>query len=426
MRSGARRLIQLAAIGLQMTTSAVLIAACGGQSSLAADETAGQDFARIERGRYMAAAADCAACHTDPKSAAAFAGGRRIPTPFGTLISPNITPDRETGIGGWSEAQFEAAVREGERPDGARLYPAMPFAYYRKMTHEDVAAIRAYLSTLPAVSHAVNSNQLPFPLSIRAGMYFWDALYFNDEPFKDDPQRSSEWNRGAYLVLGPGHCAACHTPKTFLGGDRQNEALQGYSLQGWFAPNITDDDALGLGRWADDQIAAFLKSGHSAVSAAAGPMGEVVTDSTSLLSEPDLHAIAVYLKGRPSSLSPGRALAAADPEMKAGAAIYQDLCSACHQSDGRGVPYMIPSLAQDSAVASREATSVIHALLDGAQSVATTAEPTGASMPAFGGHLTDEQLAAVATYIRNSWGHAAAATTADDFRKARKENPDQG
>jgi mono/diheme cytochrome c family protein len=404
----------------------VALAACSGRSGLAADEPAGQEIASVERGRYLAAAADCTACHTDPATGVPYAGGRPVPTPFGKMIAPNITPDNDTGVGHWTDAQFDAAVREGIRPDGSRLYPAMPFPYFRKMTREDVVAIRAYLATVPPVRHAVESNELPFPFDIRAVMRVWDALYFDDLPFKADPQQSSEWNRGAYLALGPGHCAACHTPKDFLGGDRKERAFQGYSLQGWFAPNITNDSALGLGRWSDREVVAFLKNGHSAVSAAAGPMGDVVSNSTSHLAESDLHAIAQYLKSLPSNSSAAHALSADDPAMQAGAAIYHDLCAACHQSDGRGVPYMIPDLAQDSAVSSREATSVIQVLINGAQSVATAGEPTGASMPAFGKHLSDEELAAVATYIRNSWGHAAAATTPEDFQKARKNTHAQG
>lgn len=381
----------------------------------------GEDFGQIERGRYMVAAADCGACHTNQPNGAAFAGGRLIETPFGAVAASNITPDKDTGIGNWSEAQFEAAVREGKRPDGSRLYPAMPYPYYRKMTREDVLAIRAYLLTLPPVHNTVESNRLPFPYNIRASVRLWNAIYFQDEPYKNDPGRSAEWNRGAYLVQGPGHCAACHTPKTVLGGDHRDEAYQGYSLQGWFAPNITDDKALGLGDWSDADIVAYLRSGHNRVAAASGPMGEVVAQGSSQMQESDLHAIATYLKSDQPRATPGRALAVSDPPMKAGAAIYQDVCSACHQTNGTGVPYLIPDLAATSSVASREPTSIIRVLLQGSQSVATQAEPTGPSMPSFGRQLSDAQIAAVATYIRNSWGHAASAVSEGDVHKARKE-----
>ena len=381
----------------------------------------GQDFAQIEHGRYMVAAADCAACHTDLAHAGAFAGGRPIQTPFGEVASSNITPDKETGIGSWTDAQFDAAVREGKRPDGSHLYPAMPYPYYRKMAHADVLAIRAYLQSVPPVHNLVESNRLPFPFSIRASVGVWNALYFSDEPWKADAGRSAEWNRGSYLVQGPGHCAACHTPKTILGGDHRDRAYQGYSLQGWFAPNITDDKALGLGAWSQADIVAYLKGGHNRIAAASGPMAEVVADGSSQLQESDLRAIATYLKSAQSASEVSPPLATDDPAMKAGAAIYQDVCSACHQLDGTGVPYLIPDLAGASSVSSREPTSIIRVLLHGTQSVATTAEPTGASMPAFGPQLTDAQIAAVATFIRNSWGHAAAGVTESDVHKARKD-----
>ncbi|MGB9332910.1 MAG: c-type cytochrome [Steroidobacteraceae bacterium] len=399
--------------------AAALLALAGGSPGQAADE---QDFAQIEHGRYMVAAADCAACHTNLPNGAGFAGGRAIQTPFGMVASSNITPDKESGIGRWTDAEFEAAVREGKRPDGSHLYPAMPYPYYRKMTHADVLAMRAYLQTVPPVHNLVESNRLPFPFDIRASVGVWNAMYFSDEPFKADPRRSAEWNRGAYLVQGPGHCAACHTAKTILGGDHRDRAYQGYSLQGWFAPNLTDDNALGLGEWSQADIVAYLKGGHNRIAAASGPMAEVVADGSSQLQESDLRAIATYLKSEQSRSEVSPPVAADDPAMQAGAAIYQDVCSACHQLKGTGVPYLIPDLASASSVSSREPTSIIRVLLHGTQSVATAAEPTGASMPAFGRQLTDAQIAAVATFIRNSWGHAAAAVTESDVHKARKDS----
>ncbi len=390
-----------------------------GASGVAKTAPSSEENALVARGRYMTAAADCAPCHQDPRTGAEFAGGRALPTPFGTLLSANITPDDQTGIGQWTDTQFEAAVREGRLPDGARLYPAMPYVYYRKLSHEDLLAIRAYLRTVAPVRHAVTTNQLPFPFNIRAGMHLWDALYFKDEPFSPDPSESPAWNRGAYLVQGPGHCAACHTSKNFLGADRADRNLQGYSLQGWFAPNITGDEKRGLGGWSVPQIVALLKNGHSAMASVSGPMGEVVIHSTTRMSDEDLDAIAVYLKGQRSQPMARTPVAASDPQMKAGAAIYHDVCSACHQHDGQGVPYMVPNLSKDPAVASGDASSIVQVLLHGDEGLATPGEPTGASMPSFGWKLSDEQLAAVATYIRNSWGNAAPATPEKEFRKAR-------
>ena len=248
------------------------LAACGSATVQAGDPPTAQDFSAIQRGRYLATVADCVACHTDPDGGRPFAGGRPIETPFGTVVSANITPDRETGIGSWTARQFDLAVRHGKRPDGKRLYPAMPYVYYSKMSAVDVQAIRAYLNTVPAVHQEVQTNQLPFPFDIRAGMRLWDALYFDSAPFSADPAKPPAWNRGAYLVQGPGHCGSCHTPKTILGGDKTSEALQGYSLQEWTAPDITNDEHLGLGSWSAEDITQFLKNGHNRFAAAAGPI----------------------------------------------------------------------------------------------------------------------------------------------------------
>jgi mono/diheme cytochrome c family protein len=377
-----------------------------------------QNFAQIERGRYLTRVADCAACHAGVEGAP-FAGGRPIETPFGVILAPNITPDSATGIGNRSDAQFDAAVRDGRMPDGSRLYPAMPYPYYTKMSRADVVAIRAYLRTVPAVHNAVVVNQLPFPYRMRSVMAFWDALYFKAGEYREDPTKSPTWNRGAYLVEGPAHCGACHTPKSSLGGDEEKRAYQGYTLQGWFAPDITNDDATGLGRWSATDIVEYLKRGHNRYSAASGPMGEEVMDSSSRWTDADLGAIAEYLKSQPARHDSVRSLAASDPVMTAGAAIYWDACSACHKADGSGVPYLFPDIAQAPSIASRDPTTLIRVVLQGAETVATDEEPTGPQMPAFGWQLTDVQVAAVTTYIRNSWSHAAPAVTEGEVHAAR-------
>ena len=279
-----------------MAGTAAVIAACG---TFADTRTDLQNFAEIEKGRYLASAADCVACHTVWPNGARFAGGRPIETPFGNIVSANITPDRETGIGSWSDDQFDDAVRRGIRPNGARLYPAMPYPYYTKMSREDVLAIRSYLKALEPVRNPVLTNTLPFPFNIRTSMCVWNVLFFKDERFKPDPQKSDVWNRGAFLVEGPGHCGACHTPKNFLGGDKSGEYLRGSNLQDWFAPDITNDERTGLGRWSLDEVAEFLKSGHNRVGAAVGPMAEEVMHASSAMSESDLKAIATYLKDQP-------------------------------------------------------------------------------------------------------------------------------
>ena len=377
-----------------------------------------QDFAEIERGRYLTAAADCAACHDAP-AGAPFSGGRPIETPFGVIVAPNLTPDAETGIGGWSDADFDAAVRAGKRRDGTLLYPAMPFPYYAKMSRADVHAIRSYLNTVAPVRHAVVANQLPFPFNIRTSMLVWDALYFEGGEFKADSAKSAAWNRGAYLVEGPGHCGACHTPKTLLGGDETSQALQGYAIQGWFAPNITNEERRGLGGWSVDDIVAYLRSGHNRIAAATGPMAEEVALSSSRMTEADLDGIATYLKNEPTRTDSVSPLSSTDPRMTAGAAIYRDACSGCHAIDGKGVPELFPALANSSAVRSDDPASLVRVILRGARSVATKDEPTAPAMPAFGWQLDDDQVAAVVTYIRNSWGSAAPAVSGDAVRKTR-------
>jgi mono/diheme cytochrome c family protein len=380
-----------------------------------------QDFSLVNRGRYLVDAADCTSCHTVPGSSQPFAGGRPIETPFGTLISPNITPDPDTGIGTWTDDQFDAAVRYGRTRNGAHLYPAMPFPYYARMSRDDIEAIRAYLNTVTAVHNDVraNQNQLPFPLNIRGVMAFWDRLYFKPGEFQPRADKSEEWNRGAYLVEGPGHCGACHTPKTILGGDESAKALRGFALQGWFAPDITSGQGA-LADWTADDIATYLRTGHNRNAAAAGLMGEVVTLSTSKMSDADLTAIAVYLKdvsgSAPSSTTP-----AGQDVLAAGGAIYQDLCSSCHAADGKGVPSLFPNLGEAATVSATDPTTVLRVILQGAQSVSTDKEPTGPAMPAFGWQLNDVQVAAVASYVRDRFGKKASAVTEQQVQKMRSQ-----
>ncbi|HUN48214.1 MAG TPA: cytochrome c [Stellaceae bacterium] len=400
-------------------------AACGLLLLLATAGTAsadpdGQSFDQISRGRYLAALGDCAACHTIP-GGPLYGGGRPLETPFGTLLAPNLTPDRETGIGGWTGEQFVAALRDGKFP-GGHLYPAMPYTYYARMTRDDALAIRAYLATVEPVRNDVVSNQLPFPFSIRASMVAWNALFFTPGEFKPVAGKSAEWNRGAYLVEGLGHCGMCHTEKNFLGGDHTSRALQGGVLQGWFSPNVTGDARTGVGGWSVDDIVEYLQTGHNRIAAATGPMSEVITNSTSKLDREDLAAIATYLKDTaPQGGAAPAPLAANDPAMRAGAAVYIDHCGACHAPAGTGIVGLFPSLKGSPSVQSADATSLIRVVLEGAQSVATDPAPTGAAMPSFGWKLNDDQIAAVITYIRNSWGNAASAVSTGDVGKSRKQ-----
>jgi cbb3-type cytochrome c oxidase subunit III len=393
--------------------AAATLCVCAGPSRSASS----QDFAAVERGRYLTTAADCGSCHTTPGSAHPFAGGRPIETPFGVLAAPNITPDRETGIGAWTDDEFDAAVRRGRSRDGARLYPAMPFPCYTRMSRQDVTDIRAYLDTVEPVHNAVTVNRLPFPFDLRSSMIAWDAMYFTPGEFRPDASKSKEWNRGAYLVQGPGHCGACHTPKTLLGSDESSKALHGSVLQGWTAPEITGKQG-SLRDWSVEDIAAYLKTGHNKNAAAAGLMGEVVGRSTSHLTDGDVEDIAIYLKDLSGS-APGKTASPDKDVMNAGAAIYQDLCSACHRGDGKGVPQMFPNLTEVATVSAARPDTVLRVIIQGAASVSTEKEPTGPAMPAFGWQLDDAQIAAVATYVRSHFGKQDSAVSAADVGKAR-------
>jgi mono/diheme cytochrome c family protein len=378
-----------------------------------------QDFPQIERGRYLTIAGDCAACHTQPGSDKAFAGGRPIETPFGTLASPNITPDLETGIGAWTDDEFVNALTLGTGRNGKPLYPAMPYTYMTKTTRGDALAIRAYLNTIQAVRNPVTVNQLAFPFDVRDGMRAWNALYFRPGTFQPRADKSLEWNRGAYLAEGLMHCGLCHTPKNLAGGDETSRRLQGNALQGWFAPNITSDERRGVGGWSIDDIVAYLKTGHNRTSAASGPMAEMVALSSSQLTDADLRGLAIYLKDQPGQTQE-TPTAAGDGVMNVGAAIYADECSACHTPKGTGIPELFPSLAGAPSVQQSDPTSVIRVVLRGARSVGTNAAPTAPGMPSFGWLLTNEQVAAVATYIRQAWGNSAPPVSAGDVARARK------
>lgn len=397
----------------------VALSLCAG--SAVAGDIDPQDFNQLERGHYLAIVGDCAACHTLPGSGHDFAGGRVLETPFGNLIAPNITPDPLTGIGAWTDDEFVNALTKGTGRDGTHLYPAMPYTYYSKVTRDDALAIRAYLNSVPAVHNPVEPDQLPFPVNIRASMMIWNRLFFAPGQFTPVAGKSAEWNRGAYLTEGLGHCGLCHTPKNLFGGDRTSERLQGYALQGWFASNITNDPQRGVGSWSIDDIVAYLKTGHNETAAATGPMSETLNFSTSHMSEADLKAIAIYLKdqnGRDHDKA-----AQADPDtktMNAGAKIYADECAGCHTADGKGTPGLFPSLSHSPAVQQTDPTSLLHVVLRGARSVGTERAPTAAAMPEFGWLLRDDQIAAVLTYIRNAWGNSAPPVSASEVGNARQ------
>ncbi|MDG4897711.1 cytochrome c [Mesorhizobium sp. WSM4976] len=375
------------------------------------------DFAKQERGRRLVAAGDCEACHT-AQDGKPFAGNRPIETPFGTIYSANITPDPETGIGAWTEAQFYRAMHEGIASDGRRLYPAFPYPWFTRATREDVDDIRAYLRTLEPVRSVQRPNEFPWPLNHRFSMAGWNGLFFTPGEFEPDKNKSAEWNRGAYLVEGLGHCGACHTPKDVFGAAKTSQSYQGSEIQNWFAPSLTGDTRTGLGSWSEQDIVEFLKTGRNKRTTAYGPMVPVIQDSTSKMTDGDLKAIAVYLKSLPASAAYATA-APTDNVMSAGKNIYIDQCSGCHQLGGDGVMNMFPSLKGSAAVQSRQPFSVVRLVLNGGHGASGPGNPNALSMPSFGWKLSDDQIAAVTTYIRNAWGNKAAPVEAGDVKALR-------
>ena len=398
------------------------LVAIGAQSapSLALDPQAAD---QVTRGYYLAIAGDCAACHTAP-GGKPFAGGLPIETPFGTLLSANITPDRQAGIGAWSDDDFVHAMQQGIAPGGVHLYPAMPYPSFTHATREDLLSVRAYLSTLDAVGDPVATNRLPFPFDIRASLIFWNALNFSPGEFRADPNRSAQWNRGAYLVNGLGHCGTCHTPKNLLGGDKSGAPLSGGAIVGWYAPPLDSNERTGLGAWSIEDVVSYLKTGWGGGQAATGTMALVVANSTSQLTAGDLHSIAVYLK---DIAAPAQAPAPLDKTaavMRSGKALYSVNCSACHTSSGEGVAGLAPTLAKSPIVQAASTNTLLDVVLNGAQAVATDAAPTAPGMPAFGWQLSDEQIAALLTYIRNDWGNAGSAVAASDVHSIRAHHAD--
>ncbi len=385
---------------------------------LVAASSAAQAQDQAAAGHYQVILGDCEGCHTAP-GGQPFAGGLVLETPFGSMTVPNITQDRATGIGGWSESDFRRAVREGIAQDGTRLYPAMPYPSYTRMSDADLASLWAYLKTVTPVHHAVEADHLRFPFNIRALMAGWDWLYFKPERFAPVEGKSAAWNRGAYLVNGPGHCGACHTAKTLFGADGP-VALTGASVQGWFAAVFTDGQPRGGGGWSGDDIVAYLKSGWNSHTVASGPMADVVERSTSQMSDGDLQAVALYLKDQPGAQEqPPAAMAINDPAMTDGKVLFQNNCVACHGANGKGEAKMFPPLAGNPVLLQSSAENLIRVVLAGAQAVSTPAAPTGPSMPSFAWKLNDAQLADLLTYVRNSWGNQAPPVGADMVAKAR-------
>lgn len=388
--------------------------------ALAASMPRDTSHAQVMRGRYLVEAGDCAACHT-AQGGKPFAGDRPIPTPFGVIYASNITPDAETGIGKWSDEDFWHAMHDGRRPGGEHLYPAFPYPWYTRLSHDDVLAIKAYLDTLPAVRQTVRAPDLPWPMSWRGSLAMWNTMFFKEGEFVPDRSRSPEWNRGAYLVEGLGHCGACHSPKNLLGGIKRGERFEGGKGEGWFATSLRPTHGEGLGDWSVDDIVSYLKTGANDRARAMGPMAEVVEHSTRFLSDADLRAIATYLKDLPGDNGGHAQSASNDHDVLArGRLVYVDQCAGCHMENGEGVPGVFPPVKGNSGVHAGDPTSLARLVLEGAHSARTPQRPEGFGMPGFAGKLSDRDVADVLTYVRASFGNRAGAVAPSKIASVRK------
>ena len=375
----------------------------------------------IAKGEYLARAGDCVVCHTGPGEKP-FAGGLRMSTPLGDLYTTNITPDKDTGIGMDSFDDFERAMRKGIARDGHRLYPAMPYPSYAKVSEDDLRALYAFFTeSVQPVSRKNAPTEIRPVLNMRWPLAVWDMIFTDKIGFKPDPAHDEAWNRGAYLVQGLGHCGSCHTPRGLFFqekalSEQKTAYLSGGNLDDWFASSLRGDPDAGLAAWSEAEIAEFLKTGHNSHATAFGTMVDAVNNSTQYLSDTDLAAIATYLKSLPANQDRNMAAAAVD---QPGGKIYAQQCATCHLADGRGhAPYIAP-LADNPTVVDRDPSSLINMTLNGSARVVVAGMPDAYRMPQFRVLLKDEEIAQVVSFIRASWGNKAEPVTGDKVAKVR-------
>ncbi len=376
----------------------------------------------VARGEYLARVGNCMACHT-VQGGAPYAGGRGIDTPFGVIHTSNLTPDKATGIGNWSAAEFWRALHNGRSKDGRLLYPAFPYPNYTLVTREDSDAIFAYLQSLPAVAQANRPHALRFPYNTQAALAVWRAVFFAPGAPQAEPTQTAEYNRGAYLVNGLGHCTACHTPRNALGATSDAKAFTGglIPVQNWYAPALNAAHEAGVKEWRTDDVVALLKTGVAPKGSVTGPMAEVVFRSTQYLSDADAQAMAVYLRALPQQApvaTSGAKPAAATLER--GAKVYEQHCAQCHGDQGEGKPGAFPALAGNRAVMLQDPTNLVRVVLQGGYLPATAGNPRPHGMPPFQQTLSDEDVAAVTTFVRNSWGNQAPGVGTIEVYRARE------
>lgn len=411
----------LAAIGI---LAAVLVTLnLRGEEPLPATESLQSTPELVQRGEYLARVGNCMACHTT-QGGAPYAGGRGIETPFGVVHSSNLTPDKARGIGTWTSAEFWRALHHGRSKDGRLLYPAFPYPNYTQVTRDDADAIFAYLQTLPAVAEPNRPHALRFPYSTQAALAVWRALFFSPGQPSVEPAQTAEYNRGAYLVNGLGHCTACHTPRNALGATTEARAFSGglIPVQNWYAPALNAAHEAGVKEWRTEDVAALLQTGVAPQGSVLGPMAEVVFRSTQYLSDADARAMAVYLQALPQQPPAERAPPPVPPAaaMARGAKVYEQHCAACHGDQGQGKPGAFPALAGNRAVTLADPTNLVRVVLQGGYLPATAGNPRPHGMPPFQQVLSDEDIAAVTTLVRNQWGNQAPGVGTIEVYRARE------
>jgi len=375
----------------------------------------------VAHGAYLARAGNCMGCHTTV-GGAEFAGGGAVNTPFGAVFVPNITPDVKTGIGNWSPSEFWRAMHHGRAKDGRLLYPAFPYPSYTKVTREDSDALYAYLRSVKPVEQANKAHQLPFPYNTQLALGVWRAMFFRASDFEAEPQKSAQWNRGKYLVDALSHCAACHSGRNFLGGTSVNAEFAGGLMpdQTWYAPSLVSPREAGVQQWPREEVVQLLKNGVSAHGAVSGPMADVVYTSTQYLSAEDLAAMADYLAAIPVRERERKQVAEAGSDVMArGSKLYEQQCASCHGDKGQGVPSMYPALAGNRDVVLDSPNNLVQIIRNGGFAPSTAGNPQPFGMPPFGQALSGEDIAAVTTYVRQSWGNMAPAVSEFDVNRVR-------
>ncbi|MFP3864431.1 cytochrome c [Pseudomonas capeferrum] len=385
-------------------------------SPFEAEQAARFDPALVSRGEYVARLSDCVACHSLP-GGKPFAGGLEMATPLGAIHATNVTPDRDTGIGHYSLADFDRAVRHGVAPGGRRLYPAMPYPSYAKLSDDDVRALYAFF--MKGVQPAQQTNlasDIPWPLNMRWPIALWNGLFAANTPYAAKPDQDALWNRGAYIVQGPGHCGSCHTPRGLAFNEKALDEsgkpfLAGALLDGWYAPSLRADHNTGLGRWSEAEIVQFLKTGRNQHAVVYGSMTEAFNNSTQFMSDDDLAAIGRYLKSLPGD--PQRdgtpwqyqADSVAAKLDNPGAHTYVTRCASCHGLDGKGQAEWMPPLAGATSALAKESASAINITLNGSQRIVAAGLPDAYRMPAFREQLSDREIAEVLSFVRGAWGN---------------------